>query len=286
MGAPDTAWGNRPEQLLTAAVLRVDLSKITSPPLSVKTEAGGVYNPFSPEAAVTIFAGGVRNAYDLVWHTNGQLYVPTNGSAGGSNTPGTPSPLPAACQNRIDQTTNGNYTGPSVPGLTNVVEQNDYLFRVVAGGYYGHPNPKRCEWVMNGGNPTSGNDPAQVGNYPVGTQPDRNWRGFAFDFGVHFSPNGVIEYQSGALNGELQGKLLVVRYVNSKDIIVLTPGDSSNPDIVESQTGITGFSFTGSGEPNPLDLIENTANGHLYVAQLDERTGSGKITLLKPRSQA
>jgi hypothetical protein len=279
MGAPDNAWGNRSERLLTAAVLRVDLSKITSPPLNVKTEDGGTYNPFASGAAVTIFASGIRNAYDLVWHSNGQLYVPTNGSAAGGNTPGTSSPLPSACQNRIDKATNGNYTGPSVPSRNSVGTQKDYLFRAVANGYYGHPNPKRCEWVMNGGNPTGGTDPAQVVEYPVGTQPDRNWRGFAFDFGEHFSPNGIIEYKNNAFGGQLQGKLLVIRYSAGDDIIVLTPG-GTNLDIVASQTDITGL--TGFN-PSPLDLVENPSNGYLYVAQLNESTGSGAIALLKPR---
>lgn len=279
MGAPDTAWGNRPERLLTAAVLRVDLSKITSPPLNVKTEEGGTYNPFASGVAVTIFASGIRNAYDLVWHSNGQLYVPTNGSAAGGNTPSTPSPLPSACQNRIDKAINGNYTGPSVPSRNSVGTQNDYLFRAVGNGYYGHPNPKRCEWVLNGGNPTGGADPAQVVEYPIGTQPDRNWRGFAFDFGEHFSPNGIVEFKNNAFGGQLKGKLLVVRYSAGDDIIVLTPG-GSNLDIVASQTGITGL--TGFN-PSPLDLVENPSNGHLYVAQLNEGAGSGAIALLKPR---
>lgn len=280
MGAPDTPWGNRPEQLLTAAVLRVDLSSITAPPLSVKTEDGGTYNPFATGAPVTIFASGVRNGYDLVWHTNGQLYVPANGSAAGGNTPGTPSPLPTACQTRIDNAINGSYNSPQVLGLNNVDTQGDYLFRVVNGGYYGHPNPKRCEWVLNGGNFTSGVDPAQVPEYPVGTQPDRNNRGFSFNFGQHFSPNGVIEYRSNIFGGQLQGKLLVARYSAGDDISVLTPG-GTNQDITASQTGITGF--TGFN-PSPLDLIENPTNGYLYVAQLDDRTGAGKITLLRPRN--
>ncbi|MCC5656985.1 Ig-like domain-containing protein [Nostoc sp. XA010] len=277
-GAPNNVWGNRPEKLLSAAVLRVDLSKITSPPLSIKTESGGTYNPFKPGAAVTIFASGIRNAYDLVWHTNGQLYVPTNGSAAGGNTPNTPIPLPLACQNRIDKATNGAYTSPTVPDLRNIVTQRDYLFRVVKNGYYGHPNPKRCEWVLSGGNPTVGTDPAQVKEYPIGTLPDRNWKGSAFDFGEHFSPNGIIEYHSNVLGGKLQGKLLVIRYSGGKDIIVLTPG-GENLDIVNSQTGITGF--TGFN-PSPLDLVENPTNGYLYVAQLNEGTGMGKITLLRP----
>ncbi|MEH2425621.1 MAG: Ig-like domain-containing protein [Nostoc sp.] len=278
MGAPNKVWSNRPERLLNAAVLRVDLSKIASLPLSVKTEDGGTYNPFKPGAAVTIFATGVRNAYDLVWHTNGQLYVPTNGSAAGGNTPNTPIHLPIACQNRIDKATNGAYTSPSVPGLSNIGTQRDYLFRVVKNGYYGHPNPKRCEWVLSGGNPTNGTDPGQVNEYPIGTRPDRNWKGIAFDFGEHFSPNGIIEYRSNILGGQLQGKLLVTRYSAGKDIIVLTPG-GANLDIVNFQTGITGF--TGFN-PSPLDLVENPTNGYLYVAQLNQGTGMGKITLVRP----
>ncbi|MBD2528138.1 Ig-like domain-containing protein [Nostoc flagelliforme FACHB-838] len=277
-GAPNSAWNNRSEKLLTAAVLRVDLSKITSLPLSVKTEDGGTYNPFNQGAPVTIFASGVRNAYDLLWHTNGQLYVPTNGSAAGGNTPNTPIPLPHACQNRIDKATNGVYTSPSVPFLSSIGVQRDFLFRVVKNGYYGHPNPKRCEWVLNGGNPTAGTDPDQVNEYPIGTLPDRNWKGIAFDFGEHFSPNGIIEYRSNVLGGQLQGKLLVTRYSAGKDIIVLTPG-GAKLDIVNFQTGITGF--TGF-DTSPLDLVENPTNGYIYVAQLSQETGMGKITLLRP----
>lgn len=277
-GAPNSAWSNRPEKLLTAAVLRVDLSKITSLPLSVKTEDGGTYNPFNEGAPVTIFASGIRNAYDLVWHTNGQLYAPTNGSAAGGNTPNTPMHLPLACQNRIDKATNGAYISPSVPGLSSLGTQRDFLFRVVKNGYYGHPNPQRCEWVLSGGNPTAGTDSVQINEYPIGTQPDRNWKGIAFDFGEHFSPNGIIEYRSNVLGGQLQGKLLVTRYSVGKDIIVLTPG-GPNLDIVNFQTGITGF--TGFN-PSPLDLVENPTNGYLYVAQLSQETSIGKITLLRP----
>ena len=163
MGAPDNAWGNRLEHTLNAATLRVDLAAITSPPLDVKTQEGGTYNPFAPGAPLTIFGSGTRNCYDLVWHTNGQLYVPCNGSAAGGNTPGTPAVLPVECSTqRLDLADNGPYTGPSVPALTNAGDQDDFLFRIVQGGYYGHPNPTRCEWVMNGANPTAGSDPAQV----------------------------------------------------------------------------------------------------------------------------
>ena len=165
-----------------------------------------------------------------------------------------------------------------MPGLSSIGTQRDYLFRVVKNGYYGHPNPQRCEWVLNGGNPTAGIDPGEVNEYPIGTLPDRNWKGIAFDFGEHFSPNGIIEYRSNVLGGKLQGKLLVTRFSDGRDIIVLTPG-GANLDIVNSETGITGFT---DFNPSPLDLIENPTNGYLYVAQLSQETSIGKITLLRP----
>ena len=154
--------------------------------------------------------------------------------------------------------------------------QNDWLFRVVQGGYYGHPNPMRCEWVLNGGNPTAGADRAEVAQYPVGTLPDRNYRGAAFDFGVHFSPNGAIEYRYNANSGALKGKLLVVRYSGGDDVIILNP-NGPNGDVPANgwevgNPGLTGFD-------DPLDIVEHTSTGNLYVTEL----GARKITLLKPR---
>jgi len=49
MGRADKTWGDRSEHLLSAAVLRLDLSKLGSLPLDVKTaEGGGIYNPYNP----------------------------------------------------------------------------------------------------------------------------------------------------------------------------------------------------------------------------------------------
>jgi N-acetylneuraminic acid mutarotase len=280
MGAPDSAWGNRPERLLNAAVLRLDTDAVTTPPINVQTEGrpdGPNYDPFAAGAPLTIHATGIRNAYDLVWHSNGQLYVPTNGSASGGNTPGTPATLPASCRNRMDDAASGDYAGPQVPGVNGVsVTQDDFLFRVVKGGYYGHPNPARCEWVMNGGDPTSSADPAEVTQYPDGTQPDRNWRGFAFNFRNNKSPNGAIEYKTGTtFDGALKGKLLVVRYSAGDDIIALTPS-GANLDITASETGIDGMTkFV-----DPLDLVEDTSNGNIYVSEF----GAQRITLLRPKA--
>ncbi|MDG4831521.1 Ig-like domain-containing protein [Solwaraspora sp. WMMD1047] len=272
MGAPDATWGNRPERLLSAAVLRLDPDLLpTGGPLDAKTGEGGDYHPWAPGAALTIHASGVRNAYDLVWHRNGHLYVPTNGSAAGGNTPGTPDPLPAACDRRID---GDPYPGPAVPALTGVpTAETDYVFDVDPGRYYGHPNPARCEWVLAGGNPTAETDPFQVPAYPAGTAPDPNLDlAGMYDAGLHASANGVIEYRGGAFDGALAGRLLVVRYSAGQDIITFDV--AAGGALANRTTGRTGF----TGFNQPLDLVEHLPTGNLYVTEL----GASRISLLRP----
>src|SRR5262249_19643854 len=90
-GDADAVWGMRQEHLMNAAILRIDLSKMTGP-VDVKTEDGGTYNPFAANVPVTLYATGLRNAFDLVFADNGKLYAPGNGSAAGGNTPAYPNP--------------------------------------------------------------------------------------------------------------------------------------------------------------------------------------------------
>ena len=42
----------------------------------MQTEEGGTYDPYAAGAPLTLYATGVRNAFDLVWHSNGHLYAP------------------------------------------------------------------------------------------------------------------------------------------------------------------------------------------------------------------
>ncbi len=271
MGAGDDVWGNRKECLLSAAVLRLDLTKCRSLPLDVKTsDGGGTYNPYADGAPLTIYASGLRNAYDLTWHSNGNLYIAVNGSNPGGNTP--------ASVNGVQRPDETVYDGPKIPALTNVREaQNDFLFRVVKGGYYGHPNPLRGEYVMNGGNPTAGTDSAEVRDYPSGTLPDKNYRGYSYNFQNFKSPDGTIEYTSNKFNGALRGKLLIVRYSQGDDIITLTPGGPKG-DIISV---IGGHSIEGfSGFIDPLDLTEDVKSGNIYVSEFG---GSGRISLLRAK---
>lgn len=304
-GAFDNDW-QRAESLLSGTVLRIDMDKLDglTLPLNVQTTSSlsvinaapsnsmlmsdGTYNPYSSESPVTIYASGVRNAFDLVWHSNGQLYLPTNGSGGGGN-----SPASVAGTRRPDGTF---YNGPAIPATTGVQVQVDWLFRVNPlkdVGYYGHPNPLRGEYVENRGvidNPL----------YPASVIPDVNYRGAAYNFGLNHSPDGAIEYKSNTFNGALKNKLLVCRFSGGGDIVVMEPGSkvkvagmtaTSNDavyDIVKVTTGSGNMGLVGmSGFANPLNLTEDVLTGNLYVIEYNWNSNPNlisQITLLRVKT--
>jgi glucose/arabinose dehydrogenase len=262
MGAPDARWGMRPERKLTAAVLRFDPSKVKSPPLDARTDEGGTYDPSVPGAPLTVYATGVRNAYDLAWHENGRLYAPLNASAAGGNAPASPTAGPSG-STRV------------VPALSDVRRTlEDYLVRVDPGSYHGHPNPLRGQFVLNGGNPSPAPDPAETPEYPVGVAPESAWRPPVYSFGKNLAPTGVIAYRNAdAFGGLLRGKLLVCRYSGGDDILVLSLGDRG--EVTEAVSGIDGFTRL----MDPLDLVEDPASGNLYVAEFQPK----RLTLLRPK---
>jgi len=310
MGEVDSAWGMRPERLLNATVLEIDPTRdapeggfdVSTEPLpdnglnrrfedndgdlkndpipmgndqflvfaengtaTVQDASGNIienyYDPFADDAVVKVFATGVRNAYDLVWHSNGNLYVPTNGSAAGGNVPNDPS------------TPQSEYQG-------NVEKQDDYLFTVSEGGYYGHPNPLHDHFILNGGNPTSGNDTNQVGNYPVGQQPDPDYdfEG-VYSLGENRSPNGATEYTSSVFGGNLQGSVLFTEYSGGDDIRSITFDAAGNITGDEVLRDVNGNVITYI---DPLDIIENPATGQLYLLTLNRNNGQSQIIRLDP----
>ena len=251
-GGPDPGWGDRPEHILSGNILRLDVKAVTpGEPLDAKTrDVGGSYDPFAPGAPLTIYASGVRNAYSLVWTADGRLYVPTNGSDAGGNTP----------------------AGPGVPALINLpLVEDDWLFRITPGRYYGHPNPQLGHYVLNGGNPGGPHTPATIPLYPLGTKPDRDWTPAVYDFGPHVSANGVIEYLGDAFGGRLNHTLIVCRFNAGSDLVCVLPDKNGEFSWARS--------IGGSEDLNqPLDVTEDLRNGNLYVSEY----GAKRITLMRP----
>lgn len=296
-GNPDSAWGMRKERLLSGAVLKLDLSKlpaalpldayttdnidiINSAPANSTSMSDGTYNPYAVNSPLTIFATGIRNTYDLLWHSNGWLYMPTNGTAGNNiNSPITPSTSSYKLARRID----GRTSVTSAPQIRGGETQKDWLFKTRGGTYHGHPNPYRGEFILNhGGLPYSGlpgqSEPSfiDVQKYPRGLGPDANYQEPAYDYGFNKSPNGVIEYKSSAFGGRLQGLIMVVRFSGQDDLIVMDP--ASNGDINEVYLDIPGL----SGFDDPLDVIEDPKTGNLYVSEYDrDQDGTSRLTLLR-----
>ncbi|HWE01725.1 MAG TPA: fibronectin type III domain-containing protein [Tepidisphaeraceae bacterium] len=274
-GAPDTTWGNRPETELSGAILEVntDLLNLSGPALNVLTPdatndsgvlLGGTYNPNAGGAPLTIYATGIRNAFDLLFDDKGQLWAPANGSSSGGNAP----------------------AGGGAPALNDIQQvENDSMFKVVKGAYYGHPNPIRGQYVLDQGNPTTGAIPGLAFTaYPSGTNPDPNYQLPNYVFGLHSSPDGIIEYQGSAFGGALSGKFLVAEYSAPDDIVVLSR-DSSDNIIggLVSGTSTPGPDRSVSGFQHlngPVSLVENPATGYIYVSQL----GANNLMLLEPSS--
>lgn len=303
-GAPDSSWGKRSEKVLSAAVLALDVRALRPDQvLDVKTaEGGGTYDPYAPGAPLTVYASGVRNAYDLVSHSNGALYAPTNGSGAHGNVPASTWSDTSGSEVREEKdaayprsehcVVGGPYTGPAVPLLTDLPEETDHLFTLRPGRYYGHPDPARCEFVFNGGNPTAATDPFEHPGYPVGTAPDPRYDlAGTFDAGLHASADGALEYRSKVFGGVLRGTVLYTRFSQVGDVVVVTP-DKTTKNITGARvTGISGLTgFTG-----PLDIAEDTradggtgaGNGNLYLASMAQTNpADSRITLLRPVTSA
>lgn len=283
-GEADSNWGNRPERLMSGATLRLDVNLLPEElPLNVRTTddltiineedrslarfSDGTYNPYAPDAPLSLYATGIRNAFDLVWHSNGKLYIPNNGTAGGGTSP-------ASAATRRPDGTIIEWEIP-VPRITKHDVQPDWLMMVNPDEplrYFGHPNPLRGEFVLNRGNIDSNKIPSTI---PL----DPNFKAPTFDFGFNKSPNGVIEYRNtSAHEGVLAGALLVTRYSNNNDVMILVP-DMITGEISSTKVGTIGL----TGFNDPLDIIEDTRNGNIYIADMHHpMTRPGQLILLRP----
>jgi glucose/arabinose dehydrogenase len=256
----------RPETLLSSAVVVAD---VRSPhfsggrlPLNVQTTAPVHYDPLAADAPLKLYATGFRQMYRVCWHTNGNLYggVNQNDGTGRSDTP----------------------SKPGVPALHSVFPDED-LVRIVEGGYYGHPNPSRNQYVLLGGNPTAGVDPWEVPEYPVGVRPEPNFNAANLIFNLKSingtSANGCAEYE---LPGPLNGRLLICFYEGTHSVHTFS-FNKSGTAVTDNRPLLTeeGESMTFT---QPLDVAVHPS-GRIYVADFGNWSsfgGGGSICLLSP----
>ena len=254
-GSPN--WGVE-ESLLSAAVIVADVKDPAfcggELPCNVQVEPPVSYNPFTTDSPVKIYATGLRNALGLCFHSSGHLFSATNGNSWRSN-----ATTPATAD---------------VPAIT--FTPHEALMRIVAGKYYGHPNPSRSEYVLNGGNPTPDIDPWEVPVYPVGTPSDSNFDpALLYDIrdGGGNSANGMAEYIGAGITGPLHNRLLVAYFSGARTI--QTFGISSDGRVIDEHP-LT----TTSGEPlrfnQPLDVAVHPSSGRIYVAVFGNWEGGVK----------
>ncbi len=225
-GAPSAFFSYLDEVYLTAAVLRANVKSGVFYPMDVRNvkaphdEVPGLFE---------VFATGYRNAYDLVWHSNGNLYAVDNGANGGLG--GTPGPEHGCPNGKA-------FAQPNQP---------DHMHLIHFGAYGGHPNPARGECIFDDGAAYSPKlSPASNYTAPI----------YGLDWGGT-STNGIAEYQSNAFQGAMAGDLIAATYAGDENIrrIVLTPDGYS----VKSLTKLGSFS-------GPLDLAISP-QGVIFVAE-------------------
>lgn len=143
---------------------------------------------------VSVYASGLRNPYDIAFHSNGRLYNTDNGPNVGYG-PGS------------ETCTTAFAMDPFAPDELNIIVED---------AYYGHPNRNRG---------LAGD--ARQCTYHPGTESSNG--GYTAPIGLlPVSSNGIAEYKSGVFEGQLQGDLIYAAWVDSTIHRVELSGDGSS----------------------------------------------------------
>jgi len=286
-------FGPRPEQPLSAALLAADVKRAGfDGDCRPSTDLDGARMDASGIAArdvpcdVQVFASGLRNSYDFVFHSNGEIYA-TDNALGVEGTFPDLGPQPLSWDRSLGCA--GPILGAALAGH-NPGTRRDLLQRIEAGAFYGHPNPSRGECVFYGGNPTAaadavipetggGSTALELARYPVGVLAEPRFRPALFSFGEHKSADGVIEYQSDAFCDSLRGDLLVTYYSGSDQIRRLTLSADGRSVLREGPLPRSTAATGGAALVDPLPITQDPA-GRIYVGEL----GADRVTVFEPIS--
>lgn len=199
---------------------------------------------------VQVYASGLRNPYDIVFHSNGILYNTDNGPNSGYG------PGSLTC-------TTDDGTDAQAPDELNII---------VAGKYYGHPNrargtqlpdPDQCDYRA-GAEPGSGNYVAPIGLLPA-------------------SSDGLAEYTSNVFGGQMQGDLLYVSWVeNTLHRVKLNPGGASVQYDVTLASNLTQALDVVAGSDGTIYVAEYGANRVTYFKPDETPVSDITVTAVNP----
>jgi len=252
-----------------------------------------------PGGPVQIYSPGYRNAFDVVFTSQGRLYTSDNGPNTGWG--GTPATFEAN-GDPVDKGA-GPYTLDAGQYCTNQFKESgsqnhgDTLQFISGPGYYGgHPTPIRAfpglagvvNYEQQGGNWVLVNDedffallPSDIpagffGDNPIECDYQANNSAEYLDI-VGASTNGIAEYTAGNFGGALQGNILTASF----DGKIRSYALNAAGDDVDEQVDL----FSGFGS-QPLDVIAQ-GDTDLFPGTVWAVTyGANNITVFEPADQS
>jgi len=255
-GVTDCAIGGIPESPLSAAVIKVHLSKPGFNGIInyVETVSGAVNNDqvygeiveLHPDVApyFSIYASGFRNTWDLVFTTKGNMYVTDNGPNFGFG--------PAS--------TSLNTIGPTP-------NAGDKLVRAKKGEYFGHPNRNR------------GRSDYRENIYRDTDQLPIPGEVFSQKM-VSFDPstNGIVEYRANTFNGALRGELIIQKWNDQTYRIKLSEdGDFA---LQVSELPVTLLSLDVTVGPSGVIFGSDLSGGQVVIAKPNDASVTGPSDLV------
>lgn len=232
-----------PETPLSAAILRAavnapgfDGTLVYSPPGTPTND-----NVDLVSGDVTVFASGTRNPYDVLLHSNGQIYATDNGPNGPDTS--------------LTCTTQGPPPGN--------ISLSDELNRIVEGNYYGFPNrnrgrtdPRQCTYRR----PEDGDGGGATG--PISVLPE------------HCSCDGIAEYTGGAFGGAMTGDIVLAQFVfGSVARVDLAPDGLSVASVTTLGIGFSLPLDVAVGPDGTVYIAEFSGNRVAFLAPDSDRDG-------------